>query len=112
MMIPRPLRIETAWVDAVGEIVTGAAILAPDDPAYAEELAACLEEERRWGVPVPFVEDEQPYAPAPVRYEPGSPSWYEYVRHLAHERGLDTETIQRWCPGLSRAEIERAVRGE
>ena len=110
---PRPLRIETAWVDAGGDIVTGPVILAPDDPAYAEELLACLEEERRWGVPVPFVEeDEQPYAPPPVRYEPGSPRWCEYVRHLRFERGLDVETIQRWCPGITRAEIERAVQGE
>jgi hypothetical protein len=38
--------------------------------------------------------------------------WYEYVRHLHFERGFDVETIQRWCPGVTRAEIERAVQGE
>lgn len=95
------------------DLIVGSVILAPDDPAYAEELAACLEEERLSGVPIPFVEDSpEPYSPAPVRYEPGSPSWYEYVRHLHVERGLDLLTIQRWCPGVTRAEIERAVQGE
>ena len=108
----RAIRIETSWVDAGGAIVTGPVILPPDDPAYGEELAACLEE-GRWGVPVPFVEEpSEPYAPAPVRYEPGSPSWYEYVRHLHFGRGLDVEAIQRWCPGLARADLAREVRGE